>query len=100
MIMQTINFSMFHDAFKALRPDNFNYDGLQAMFNYLGDISEDIGEPIELDVIGLCCEWQQLTIEEARNQYAIPEDEGVIEWLEDNTNVVRVSDGSVIISEF
>ena len=100
MIIQTVNFSMFRDEFQAVRPENFDYDGQRALFDYLENMSEDIGEPIELDVIALCCEWQQLTLDEAREQYNIPEDEGVIEWLEDNTNVIRVSDGSVIISEF
>ena len=95
MIIQTVNFSMFRDAFQAVRPDNFNYDGQRALFDYL----EELGESVELDVIALCCDWQQMTLEEAQKQYNIPEDENVIEWLEDNTTVIRVYDGSVIISE-
>ena len=100
MIMQTVNFSMFHDAFKALSPDNFNYDGLQAMFNYLEDISEDIGEPIELDVIGLCCDWRQMTLDEIKEQYNIPDHADVLDWLNDMTIVIRVAEDSYLFRVF
>lgn len=43
---QTVNFSMFCDQFRAIRPDNFSYNGLKALYDYLEDI-----EDYELDVI-------------------------------------------------
>ena len=96
MIIQTVNFSMFRDAFQAVRPDNFNYDGQRALFDYL----EELGESVELDVIALCCDWQQMTLDEIKEQYNIPDHKDAAEWLADRTTVIPVSDGSFIIGAF
>ena len=32
---QTIGFCQFTDAFNSIRPNNFSYDGLQVLFDYL-----------------------------------------------------------------
>ena len=53
---QNVNFYQFHDAFKQLRPNNFTYEGLQALFEYCEDYEHGSGENMELDVIALCCD--------------------------------------------
>ena len=70
MIYQEVNFSSFCDAFfRMSQEDNFSYAGKQALFDYLEEMSEDTGENYELDIIALCCEWQELTPEEIVKQY-------------------------------
>ena len=53
----------FIDAFQAIRPDNFSYSGLKALYAFLEDVSEDsrnLGyEEMQLDVIGICCEFEE-----------------------------------------
>jgi hypothetical protein len=51
---QTINHaSQFRDAFRAAgRQDQFSYEALGLLFDYLEDVHPDY----ELDVIGLCCD--------------------------------------------
>ncbi len=100
MIIQTVNFSMFRDAFQAVRPDNFNYDGQKALYEYLENLSDDMGEPVELDVIALCCDWQQMTLGEIKEQYNIPGYADVLDWLNDRTIVIRVDDDSYLIHIF
>jgi hypothetical protein len=56
---QTINQYQFADAFRSIRPDNFTYAGLHALFDYLEEYEESCGEEIELDVIALCCEYSE-----------------------------------------
>jgi hypothetical protein len=53
---QTVNFTDFHDAFMSIRPNNFSYEGLEALFEYCEDYEHGSGEPVELDVIALCCD--------------------------------------------
>jgi len=53
---QNVNFYQFHDAFKQLRPNIFSYEGLQALFEYCEENERAAEEPIELDVIALCCD--------------------------------------------
>ena len=51
----TVYFSDFCDYFRKIRPDNFSYQGLRILFDYLEEIDEDF----ELDVIGLCCDFSE-----------------------------------------
>ena len=55
MLKTNVNENEFRDMFNAIRPSNFSYSGLGALFEYLEELSEDIGEDIEVDVIGICC---------------------------------------------
>ena len=55
----TINEYEFKEAFRTIRPDNFTYAGLSALFEYLEELESDIGEEMELDVIALCCDYTE-----------------------------------------
>lgn len=44
----------FCESFKNLRPSSFTYQGLIALFDYLEDLEDSTGQPIQLDVIELC----------------------------------------------
>ena len=70
-IVQSINnVYQFREAFRlAERMDQFSYEGLEVLFDYLEELSEDTGEPIELDTVALCCEYYESSIEEIINQY-------------------------------
>lgn len=56
---QTVNFYDFCRAFESIRPDNFSDSGLSALFDYLEQYEEDVGEDLELDVIALCCDFSE-----------------------------------------
>ena len=107
-IVQSINnVHQFREAFRlAGRGDQFSYEGWEVLFDYLDNLSEDIGEPIELDVVALCCDYYESSVEELIDNYNIDvsdadgdEDEIktiVEEYLQDNTSVCgEVSDGFV-----
>ena len=94
---QTVNFSAFVDAFHAYnRYDQFGYDALQVLFEYLEQYEEDCGQELELDVIALCCEYSVDSVEDIAEQYGVDltecEDDQdkldtVTDWLSDNTSV-------------
>ena len=86
---QTVNFNDFCDAFRDMgRNENFSYKGKRALFDYLEETESDTGEEVELDVIGLCCEYNEDTIENILQNYDI----GSIEELEEKTSVIMVND--------
>ena len=99
-IIQTINSAYeLQQAFKAYgREDNFSYTGLCALFDYL----DEGGADIDLDVIGLCCEYSEEDYADIADNYSIDlseadgdEDEEkqiVIDYLQDNT--IYVGEGS------
>ena len=94
---QSVNFSAFVDAFHAHgRYDQFGYDALQVLFEYLEQYEEDCGQELELDVIALCCDYSVDSVEDIAEQYGIDltdcEDDQdkldtVTGWLNDNTSV-------------
>ena len=103
---QTINFYQFSDAFKSLRPDNFSYDGLQLLFEHLENLKEEMQQEIELDVIAICCDYSEDTIDNIASNYDIDlpdyleEDdiaEYVSEQLEKETIVVGITDNNTIV---
>jgi hypothetical protein len=55
---QQVNFNDFVEAFRAYdRFEQFGYVALSALWVYLGELEQDIGIELELDVIALCCDW-------------------------------------------
>ena len=98
-IVQSINsVYQFEAAFKeAGRPDQFSLNGFKALFDYLNNLSDDIGRPIELDVVALCCDYTEDSYSNIAKDYSIKltnaEDEDqakqiVIDYLQDNTSYV------------
>jgi hypothetical protein len=64
-MFQRVTFFDFIDAFRRTgRGNQFSDDALRALFEYLEDLEEDTGEPIELDVIGLCCDYQEADVDD------------------------------------
>ena len=68
---QTVNFYTFQQAFEALRPENFSYEGLTTLFDYLEQYEQDSGTELELDVIGLCCDFAEDTANNIAYSYSI-----------------------------
>ena len=114
----TVNSSMFADAFRRMgREDQFSREALEALFNYLEDYEQDTGEDLELDVVGLCCDFteyenaitaaadygftSELEAEdyEDAESYEDAKEEEALEWLQDRTEVV-IFDSGLIIQNF
>ena len=97
MIISNVSTYDFHNAFNAMRPDDFSYDALEALYTYLDDLSDDIGEPIELDVIAICCDFAEYTtVAEALAAYSLES----LEELQDNTMVLELATGGLVIQQF
>ena len=98
-MIQTINEFQFEDAFKSIRPDNFSYEGLKALYDYFEQYEEDTGEQIELDVIAICCDYYEYEdLEAFQEDYS--EDYESIEEIEHATQVIMIDDTSFIIQAF
>ena len=71
---ETINFNGFADAFRDYfngdYKNNFSYDGLKALYDYIEQYEEDCEQEVELDVIALCCEYTEYEdLEEFLGEY-------------------------------
>ena len=96
---QSVNEYDFLKAFKECRPNNFSRAGLFALYDYLEQLEDDIGEEIELDVIALCCEYAEYdSLAEFREDYG--EDYNTMQDIEYHTTVIMIDDESFIIQQF
>lgn len=103
MIVNTISTAnQFIEQFKDCgRGNQFSYDGFVALFDYLDMLSDD--QPIELDVIGICCEFSEYHIDVLRDYYDMLEglnDQEVVDKLEYYTVVIPVDKSTYIIADF
>ena len=94
-IKQTVTESDFRNAFRSIRPDNFSYEGLTALYEYLNELSEDLGEDIELDVIALCCDYTEYSEDEARREFNIDPD--VENWQDEVPDAIASGDDFIIV---
>lgn len=93
----TVTETMFKDAFRqADRLENFSHVGLSALYRFFESMEEDTGEPTELDVIAICCDFNEEPIEDALANYNLE----TLEDLYDETLVVDVIGDSVLYQVF
>ena len=96
---ETITESRFIDKFCQLRPNQFTYEGLSALFEHLEEFEDATGEEIEFDVIGLCCDYCEYNnLKEFQNEYG--KEYETIEDIENETIVIPINEESFIIAVF
>lgn len=125
MIKQTVSESHFIDTLMSDEYASWTYGAAQALFEYYEQLSEDIGEDIELDRVAIRCEWSQHpSAWEAMLQYQPddmptiddePDENGVgmdlvelseaqetaaREWLEERTTVLDVENIDTSANEY
>ncbi|GHU80108.1 hypothetical protein AGMMS49992_32810 [Clostridia bacterium] len=104
---ETVDRSLFHSRFHDYgRDDQFSGAGLDALYEYLTDLEEDCGQEIELDVVGLCCDYTEFTSDELIEEYGylVPDEyslgddymdyyEKLLEELRDRTLIIGFDNG-------
>ena len=99
-MITNVNFNHFLDTFKSsdTYKDNFTYEGLEALFDYLEEYEELAGEQIQFDMVALCCDYSEFDdIDDVISQYDQIKDR---QDLEDNTQVIDCNNGHIIIQNF
>ena len=107
----TVYASDFRDQFQAIRPNNFSYEALELLYDYFEELDPDM----ELDVIAICCDYEEAHWSDIIGRYdtdiceALGDDcqdddakiEYIREWLNDNTCVVgEVNEGVFVYQSF
>ena len=98
---ESITKSQFIDRFKEMnRENNFSYEGKKALFEYLTDLEEDTGQETELDIISICCDYNEYeNIKEFWNDYD-KETYPDIDTIREHTTVIEIDNESFIIQAF
>ena len=89
--------------------DSLVREATGVLVEWLEDLEEDTGEEMEIDPVGLRCQFSLYTHSEAEETWCIdtsdaetPEQlkEMIEDYLNDNTIVIPVDDTNLIIAEF
>ena len=99
-MINTVSQYDFVDAFKSLRPNNFSYEGLLALFDWFEMLEEDCDQKIELDVIAICCAFSEYhDLKEFQNDYG--DEYESLEDIENSTTLIKIEDEEgFIIQQF
>ena len=92
MMKENINFNTFHDRFKNSDnyKNNFSYEGLKSLFEYLEDYEENTNIEIEFDMIAICCEFTEYdNLKEYNTEY---EEVESLEDIEELATVIEIPD--------
>jgi len=96
---QTINEYQFTEAFKRIRPNNFSYEGLKALFEWFEELENDTGEEMELDVIAICCEFTEYeNLKQYNDEYNNECEE--IDEIADDTTLIKIDNERFIIQQY
>ena len=91
-----VTFSLFCDMFQRVnRDNNFSYEAKKALFDYLESFEDNCDLKIDLDIIALCCEFSEYSLEDALEVYNCED----LDELCNNYNVIIVDDETVIVGE-
>lgn len=90
------------------RENHFSYEGFNALYDYLEELSDRTDEDFKVDAIALCCDFTEYSDwEELYNNYSCSynnesktyeelEEEGELddfkEWVQDRTTVIECTD--------
>lgn len=108
-----VSLNRFVQAFKDMGRDNqFTQDGLKALYEYLIEFEEETGKEMELDVIGICCDFAEYeNLKEYlcdydtnidRKDFDNSEDyeEAVKEGIQEHTTFIDIDNESFIIAQY
>ena len=101
MLYKTMDKWDLRKEFKSYDRDYYSLDGYQAIL----DLFEEIGDSQELDVIAICCDFNEVEIDEIRNDYDLSiddyeDDEAVMDYLSNNTWAIQLDSGAVLYQAF
>ena len=96
-----VNEHTFRDRF--MRSDNyknnFSYEGLHALFEYIEQVEDDIGEEFEFDMIGICCDYTEYdNIEDFNQQYSNYEFDYTLDDIREETVVIEIPETELFIT--
>jgi len=70
-----VNEFAFMEAFKDMnRMDNFSPEALRQLFAFFEELEDATGEPMELDVIAICCDFNEEPLADVLENYDLRDD--------------------------
>ena len=86
-MIQQIYESEFINTLANDEYSSFTYNGASALYQYLTDLEEDLGEEIQFDKVAIRCDYSEYdTLDEILNQY---DNINTLDELREHTTVIE-----------
>ena len=102
----TVTEFQFIESFRLCgRKTQFSVPARRALFEYFERLGEDSDTEIQLDPIGICCDYAEYpSALSAAESYGFKDgidskDESALEWLQNRTQVIEF-EGGIVIQQF
>lgn len=83
MLIKRVTEHYFIQSFEDMgREGNFSTEALKEIYEYLENLSESLGEDIELDVIGICCDFSEITFDEVLEEQGEDDEDDALDEFE------------------
>ena len=108
----TLTESEFVNRFRAIRPDQFSIEALRALFTQLEELERDCGAEVEFDPVAICCDWSEypsaleaaeaygFKAKDSEDEKADKAEEDAFWFLRDETTVLELESGAVVVLNF
>lgn len=98
-IKTTVTKNYFMDSLRT----NFSYDGASALYEYYDELSDDLGEDIEFDLVAIRAEWSEYTLDEYNQEFGLElEDLDELEKLleKDDIRYIVVASNKIVVNNY
>jgi hypothetical protein len=107
----TLTESEFINRFLAIR-GNFSREALAALFAHLEELERDLGDDVEFDPVGICCDWTEYAsalegaeaygfeAKDTDDERADKNEQDALTFLCDETTVLELASGGVVVLNF
>lgn len=112
MIIQTLSTNQVAHLLLADEYANWSYDGANLLAKYYEELSDDLEQPFELNIVAIRCEWSEYDESDLLETYSNLIEMGqfkddnladIIEQLRDHTLVIEFTSGNAtkfLVQEF
>ena len=88
-IIQNVTYGDFRQALKADEYTSWTSEAIEALYDHYDQLSDDMGEDIQLDPIAIRCEWSEYHVQELFDNYSHIFEDVDVEW-DDYDSQVKV----------
>ena len=108
----TLNKTEFINLFDQYgRSNNFSREAREVLFDYFEEAGEDSGEDYECDIIAICCDYVESSVEDVILDYSLEDDvenmddddeklEYVREYLQERTTLIGETSTCFVFASF
>lgn len=96
------------------RTDQFSVCAKEALYEHLEELSDDLGDDVTIDIVGLCCDWTEYSAGDLLRDYGkqyLPDDresydsdeaatEALFTALQEETTILKLRNGAYLVQVF